>query len=134
MVEAFFFGHVDGTLSLGLALYKVDDASLTLTKTSDLLKALKNDFEKAFDKQTREESGVELPESYNIKNISGEEWAEYVYFIDNGKHIVYAHSLDDKHYIMVTFNFIDNSEGKINDWKEKAQATVNFVMSSFLIK
>lgn len=129
-----FFGGVNGTLSMGMALYKTSDKNLNLKKSDDFLTAMQNDFEIIYDDQAREEFVVKLPDKYQIKKISNLNWGYYEYEMGRGeKHVAYTIPVSEQHYLMVVFNFINNSHGKKNNWEEQAQETIDFIVYSFNI-
>jgi len=126
------FGGAKGTLSMTVVLYRTFDKNTDAKNSSEFITALQTDFEKTYDKQAREEFGIELPEHYQTTAISNLDWGHYEYLMGRGeRHVVYAIPVSKQHYLMVTFNFINNSHGEKNDWKDQAQATVDFIMSSF---
>lgn len=129
--RGFVLGGVQGILSMTLALYKTSEKNVDLKINTDFIKTLQRDFEALFDEQYRKEHRVDIPERYQIETISGLNWGSYEYYIDGSRYITYGLALSDQHYLMVAFHFINNNEGKKNNWKQQAQATVDFIIASF---
>ncbi len=132
--KGLFFGGVKGTLSMTLVLYKAIDKDKNLKNDNEFIKALESDFKDIYDEQTRSKPETVLPEEYQLKKISNKSIGYYEFVLDGDKHLVYGIPLSTEHYLMVGFNFINNSEGKKNNWKEQAQDTVDFIMSSLEVK
>lgn len=128
------FGGVKGTLSMMTGLYSSSQNVALLKENRFFLESLQKNLEQVYDEQAREDYTVVLPEKYQFKNISNIDWAFYEYSIGGKKIVAYAYPLDEQHYLKIEFDFIDNSEGQKNNWKEQAQDTVDFIMSSFEVK
>lgn len=132
--KGLFFGSVKGTLSMTLVLYKTTDINANLKNDNELIKAMELDFKSIYDEQTRSKSEIVLPEKFQIKKVSNKNCGYYEFVLESDKHIVYGVSLSDEHYLMINFDFINNSEGPKNNWKTQAQNTVDFIISSFEVK
>jgi len=128
------FGGVKGTLSMTIILYKTTDTKSNLKNDSDFLEALQKDFKIIYDEQSRSESKFELPETFKITKISDNSYGFYEFSVDGDKRLVYGIPLSDQHYLLIKFDFINNSEGEVNNWKEQARETVDFIMTTFLVK
>lgn len=131
--KGLFFGGVKGTLSMTLVLYKTTVKKANLKNDNELIKAMELDFKSIYDEQTRNKPETVLPKEFQLKKISNKSCGYYEFVLDGDKHIVYGVPLSDEHYLMIGFNFINNSEGQKNNWKEQAQETVDFIMSSFVV-
>ena len=132
--RSIIWGSVKGTLSMSVALYHTLQHELDLKNPDVFIKALQADFEQIYDNQARKTFKVIRPENYQIKTLSGIPWGHYEFSIRGKRIVAYALPLSDQHYFKVEFDFTNHSEGKINNWEQQAQATVDFIMASFEVK
>ena len=131
--RSMIWDDVKGTLSMSVALYR------TLhefdPKDHDaFIKTLQADFELIYDKKARKDLKVILPEKYQMTTIASVPWGCYEFSIGGTRIVTYAYPLSDQHYLSAQFDFINNSEGQKSNWKQQAQATVDFIMASFEVK
>lgn len=130
--KGFFFGKVKGTLSITIMLIHTYQDQINLENSGQLMQAVPMDFERIYDKETRKEFRISVPDKYTNETINNSDWVHFDYKIRNEIKSVYAAPISDKHYIMVTFGYINNSSDE--SWKDKAKISVNNIMSSFEIK
>ena len=128
------FGGVKGTLSMSVSLYRTSQPAFDAQDPEAFIKTLQADFELIYDKRDRKKYKIMALENYQIKTLSGTPWGYYEFLFDGDRRVAYAYPLSDQHYFKIEFDFANHSEGKINNWKQQAQATVDFIMASFEVK
>ena len=124
---------VKGTLSMSVRLYRTSH-EFDPKDHDAFIKTLQADFELIYNKKTRKDFKVILPEKYQMKTIASGPWRCYEFSIGGSRIVAYAYPLSDRNYFKVEFDFIINSEDQKDKWEQQAQATVDFIMASFEVK
>ena len=131
--KTFIFSKVKGTLYITVVLFRSYQNDLDLEKEDQFSKAIQLDFNKNNPKQDIKDYGITPPEEFKLITINRIQWVHYVYDVGGEKKFIYTIPLSEHHYLKVNLNFIDNSPGEKNNWKEHATSTMNQIMSSFKI-